>query len=389
MNTLKDYVDWKLTHSDKTAEVEGYPLILEKCKVGKQMRELKVWGSDGGVGEKTVNLYDAKTYPSTDGMAVWGTMGGVGIRDGISATGYIPCSELSGKIITCGLGGQNAPGISFYDDNQTYISGKGYTNKSTITITVPENASYLRWCFNTDTKDQAMIVEGDTLPNYEPYGKYKIPIVQRGKNILGNTEFTYSNASLEEINGGVIATGSISDTETANLASKGWVYFTKKNSNPIIKFGQTIVVSADLTALEKRDERFNPEIRVYLRDNEKTITLQKGSAHKLEFGVKKRISHKFEIDSEQLDGKRLSPVFTLNSCVIKIENVQMEYGDVATPYEPYVKPITHNVFIDEQISGNDILDVKEHIQLPKIITKTTIFETDTEVKPKIYGKYIK
>ena len=45
MNTLKDFVNWKLTHSDKVAEAEGYPLIMEKCKKNKKMKQLKIYGN--------------------------------------------------------------------------------------------------------------------------------------------------------------------------------------------------------------------------------------------------------------------------------------------------------------------------------------------------------
>ena len=45
MNTLKDYVNFKLTHADKVAEAEGYPLKMEDCKKYKKMRDLKVYGN--------------------------------------------------------------------------------------------------------------------------------------------------------------------------------------------------------------------------------------------------------------------------------------------------------------------------------------------------------
>ena len=45
MNTLKDYVNFKLTHADKVAEAEGYPLKMENCKKYKKMKDLKVYGN--------------------------------------------------------------------------------------------------------------------------------------------------------------------------------------------------------------------------------------------------------------------------------------------------------------------------------------------------------
>lgn len=393
MNTLKDYVDWKLAHADKVAEAEGYPLILEKCKNNKQMKELKVWGADGGVGEKTVNLYDTKTYPATDDQCVWGGNGGLGQKSNMSVTYYIPCSELRGKTITCGLGGGANPGICFYDDNQTYISGGGYRSKSTITITVPDNASYLRWCFNTDAKDQAMIVEGDTLPTYEPYGKYKIPIVQRGKNLLDMMKgYDWSGASkLETYENGHLWKGNISSSTDQYVASAGWVSYNVNYTQkfPIMK-GKSITISVDVTPIEKHDETRKTATKflclVYKGTTEvKTLI---SSEIPLEIGVKSHLSYTFM--PSNYEGDALKVIVYLCSHTMKIENLQVEYGSTDTPYEPYVEPTTHNVFVDEPLSANDVLDVKEHMELPKLTSKTTVFTTDTTVSPsKMYGKYIK
>ncbi|MBQ4631574.1 MAG: hypothetical protein IJB70_11390 [Clostridia bacterium] len=45
MLTLKDYVNWGLTHSDKTADAEGVPLVLENCVRNKKMKQLEVYGN--------------------------------------------------------------------------------------------------------------------------------------------------------------------------------------------------------------------------------------------------------------------------------------------------------------------------------------------------------
>lgn len=57
MNMLKDYVNYKLTHADKTDEAKGYPLVMKNCKKNKKMRDLKIYGNtaDGlSVGEPVV-----------------------------------------------------------------------------------------------------------------------------------------------------------------------------------------------------------------------------------------------------------------------------------------------------------------------------------------------
>lgn len=45
MSTLREFVEYKLTHSDKTSEAEGYPLVMENCKKNKRMKQLEVYGN--------------------------------------------------------------------------------------------------------------------------------------------------------------------------------------------------------------------------------------------------------------------------------------------------------------------------------------------------------
>ena len=43
MNSLQNFVNWKLTHCDKTAEASGYPLVMENCKANKKMKQLQIF----------------------------------------------------------------------------------------------------------------------------------------------------------------------------------------------------------------------------------------------------------------------------------------------------------------------------------------------------------
>lgn len=44
MNTLRDYVNWGIAHSDNVGKAEGVPLVMEKCKLNKKMKQLEVYG---------------------------------------------------------------------------------------------------------------------------------------------------------------------------------------------------------------------------------------------------------------------------------------------------------------------------------------------------------
>ena len=202
---LRDFVNKKMASADKEASAEGYPLTLNDCKKYKKMKQLEIYGNsfqDGAptpdnpievqsVGElvsdvndtnygkykiplvqRGINLFDVKTYPLTTGHWINGNTG-LYLNDKMYAAtqDFIPCADLIGKTITISRTGGGNPGIAFYDDNKTYVSGKGNGNSAytKLTTTVPENAVYYRFCVVADYKDTAQIQEGSTVLPYEPY----------------------------------------------------------------------------------------------------------------------------------------------------------------------------------------------------------------------------
>ena len=58
--TMKDYVNWKMSHDVKYGEAEGYPLMLEKCRNNKELKDYKIYGNT----EYDKNLLDVNAvYP--------------------------------------------------------------------------------------------------------------------------------------------------------------------------------------------------------------------------------------------------------------------------------------------------------------------------------------
>ncbi|MBQ4526962.1 MAG: hypothetical protein II998_02710 [Clostridia bacterium] len=44
METLRDYVNWNITHCGHTSKAEGAPLVLEKCLKNRKMKQLNIYG---------------------------------------------------------------------------------------------------------------------------------------------------------------------------------------------------------------------------------------------------------------------------------------------------------------------------------------------------------
>lgn len=120
MNNLKDYVNWKLTHADKTAEAEGYPLTMENCKRMKKMKELKIYGNSVQDGTPTpeapVDVVSVGELVTDEADANYGKYRIPVIARGINLF----------SMTKAGLTEQTINGITFtpLDDERIHIKGK-------------------------------------------------------------------------------------------------------------------------------------------------------------------------------------------------------------------------------------------------------------------------
>ena len=297
------------------------------------------------VGELTKNLYDAQTYPMTKGCYVYTVTGNIieGWEQYASTKDYIPCVELRGKTITLNHTGGNTPGISFYNDKKEQILGVPNSNKTSVTATVPDEAFYYRFSVLVEYADEAMLVEGDTAEEYEPYHKYKVPVTVRGKNLVDMTTFleepiTLSGLTAESYGDGkirVYGTPTVSGSLiNMKLASVKQEYH--------IESGTVICTSATL------DAEYNN------KTGGCTIGYQCGL-----YNAK---------DNWVVNAQSQNPAKTLTDDIMWIKggNVlitpkdtetyldfvicpQLEYGNKATSFEPYIEPQTHNIYLDEPL----------------------------------------
>ena len=165
--------------------VEGtLPLTVEG--VGQRLEDYKIYGAEGGVGNKNKNLFNPYTlikgYEArwSDGSLVANANGS--ISDYIDIEG---ASKITATILTETNGGASHP-VYFYDADKNYIqiSDKlglltdkpGQRSKA---FTVPEGAKYCRFYILTNYSKGntvwAQIEVGDAFTGYVPYG-YEVHI---------------------------------------------------------------------------------------------------------------------------------------------------------------------------------------------------------------------
>lgn len=395
MNTLKKYVDWKLAHSDKIADAEGYPLVLEKCKKNKKMKDFKILGADGGVGNLSRNLFDNsnirrvscwKLKPNT----LSSTSTGVTImaEDDITPTDFPSvalslglASDFAGKTITF-----SSPSISGSVDTKLRVNrgvssvqnGTNWTQKgdiyySTITVEDKEYTTetlcivlYGRGLNPGDsmTFENIMVNEGSEPLPYEQHNKYIISIVQDSLDIKNNvlTDGAFSN----KINC-IYENGVYTFTRTEAFPNRFGEYF-----NVNIPKGSNLYCRCDM--LESTCSKTLMMHVTYADGTTTYLTVYPYSNSTYVTAANDITRLRIYLDSSEAVGSF----------------VKFKHLSLCVDERPTLTKQTHNVFVDEPLSVNDVLDVKEHMELPKLTAKTTVFTLDSTIEPSnMIAKYIK
>ena len=369
MNKLKKYVNWKLTHADKTAESEGYPLVLENCKSNKRMKYLEIYGNsfqDGtptpdnpieveSVGVKSVNLFDvntvtviksynAKNIIATDSgfsFIANGTYGNATFKIGLPI-------DYIGKTLTLSSPSYyntSATQLLLFDGTTVHRTGSNYVSNNnglySTTITINESDCIdgyflcIRLYFTGQTTGNIieykniMLAEGSTTTPYEPYGKYKIPIVQRGVNLFSMAK---TNLVEKTVNG---ITFTPLDDERVHI--KGKVIDTSITTIYNPTFGnRNQTIKAGTYRLKRYSSELTQMISVYNNGNwVVNINAQHNSVSVSKDGY--------------LSGVYISISAGNTREWDDIIEIQLVKGTSNPPYEPYVEPTSTNIFLNEPL----------------------------------------
>ena len=172
--------------------VEGVcPITLEGCVEGKLL-DYRIYGAEGGVGDKNKNLFNP--YTLIKGYTTQWSDGALVKNNNNSISDYIDiegASKVTATILTETTGAAAHP-FTFYDADKNYIQISDkfgvYTNSTTggqfsKTFTVPEGAKYCRFVILTNYSKGntvwAQVEVGGTFTGYVPYG-YEVPVKVNG-----------------------------------------------------------------------------------------------------------------------------------------------------------------------------------------------------------------
>lgn len=186
---------------------------------------------------------------------------------------------------------------------------------------------------NISELDSVQLEEGTTATDYEPYHKYKIPVVARGKN-MATAQQVYSNASNYSE---CIEDGRNCIRCTSAGTSYAGINF-KENTQYTVRFeAKTVIMSA-------YEEDGNGEALFAFTHTDGTRKLI------VVYGSK---DWKY-YEATSLANKTIASVgmYAYNYkhwIYVNVDTFQIEEGTTATAFEPYIAPVTTNIYLNEPL----------------------------------------
>ena len=163
------------------------------------------------------------------------------------------------------------------------------------------------------------------LPQYEPYGKYDIPIIVRGKNLFNIND--YRNKQNVSIVGNKIT---ISNMNYVSVANPSILKFLKPNTKYTISAKQWSLDSGTTS---------NTTFRVAVYKGNDASKL-----HYFTYG-----GNATKATPSDISGYTHMAIYSTKDGVISIEDLQIEEASSKTEYEPYHEPITTHIYLNEPL----------------------------------------
>ena len=320
-----------------------------------------------GCGDRTGNLFDNSLLEQGGWSAAAGTIPTKLLPDETNytrRTRYKQIIPLLASTLSLYCPANIKINYVWIDANGISLGGSGF-QKNGGTVTAPEQAVSMTFILGLDSDTECTpsdfsginLVAGSIAPeSYEPYG-YKIPIVTRGKNLLGNYEifsgYYYDSAG------------------TPSVADKRFIRCSPIN----VKTGTNYVISSNLRFHSIWKFKYDQAIEKIPVDNKNVFVFNTGTD-----------CNRIRISLQNTSGEADTSAF---------EWIQLEEGTTATPYEPYHEPITTPIYLDSplyKIEGYaDRLSTTEEVRIVKelVLTGNENFNIDTNLRFSIYVADIK
>ena len=346
-----------------STEVEGVPPLTFPSN-GNNLLNYRIDGANGGVGDRTANLLDYNWLFDYEQKRVneyfnyiqitlepnttYNVTSDYNYNQAQNATAFIVVN--SNTAITTANGGVfGSRTVTTAQDGILKIARRIKGNDETM---IPKRED-----FENNSKHIQISINPVNDGNYEPYGKYKIPLKIEGKNLANDNDmllgyWAYADGTYIRTNTWIC---------TPKIACKGNVDYTFQFANNSRWYGFVWY-----------DENNN-----FISTNNQQNNLQTGF-------------RSFTAKSPSNAGYLVINIagYPGTNDIIRTDdliNFQLERGQIATNYEPYIEPTTTNIYLDEPIGANESKSLSDtNVNIPTI-NGTNILSIDTTVQPsKVY-----
>ena len=211
---------------------------------------------------------------------------------------------------------------------------KVYTTKANKTISHIQQRSFDYRVYDYIDINTFQIQEGATATPYEPFGKYKIPVVSRGINLF---DISKTDAKEQTING---------------------ITFTPLDDERVHIKGKATDESSNIAFYYRTTQKGNMPIKRGIYRAKPTRWVWNGLA--VMFGCNngskgQNINSQSSSTSLDMDNGYIGSVYIgLSGNALTREwddiiELQLMEGTENLPYEPYIEPVTTNIFLDEPL----------------------------------------
>ena len=339
--------------SKRKGTLKGYRIYGNSVQEGEPTPENPI--EVQSVGELTKNLFNPDA-PKQQGFLM---------QDGtIHSNGNYPniyCFTLDVKPNTLYIFNariNNNVVYALYNEAMEFIQGYRNTEGSRdLTFTTTSDSAYVKICVDINRVNEGIqyFNEGDTLIK-EPYHKYKVPVTVRGKNLFDlskmfSTAVTLNGLTIEPYGYNGIRVYGTPTTESNTLfrINKVYTYF--------IKSGTTLKPSTKLDTLYGNiTGGCSYSFQVGCYDPTVTWIVNANSGR----------SSAITLSRDMATFRTLNVDITPSDTETYLDFVfypMIEVGSKTTPYEPYIEPQIHNIYLDEPL--RKIVNHKDYIDFNK------------------------
>ena len=329
-------------------EVEGLPPLSFEAN-GNNLLNYRIDGASGGVGDRTKNLCP---YNKVNNSII------AHVESGKTYSFSLFASFLIGfNLMKRNASSQSTSSVATKYNSEGNVSAT-FTADEDFDLFVNGFSSISGKTF-LESVSNFQLEESSTVTDYEPYG-YKVPVVVNGKNLLKNTENSFTLH-------GVTFTVNNDKSITCNGTASSMLLIVFSNYfEDLIVNNEYIFSGCPPTG----------SISTYRLQ----LVLYSGAVYNI-FGEEKKFTYKEEYVGNPNKSIR---IVIEKDCVCNNLTFypMMRLASIEDDtYEPYIEPTTTNIYLDEPILENESISLSDTNTNIPTIDGTNVITIDTTIQP--------